>query len=335
MTFSEAEIQVLASIEEALTNGIIASRKTLEERSDRYWVFKEDWTNAFRDLEDRNLISGNDRGYELTDIGRPLAIDYFAERPDLYWYYYQKFYALAESSKAHSRFSGMVFGEDRIQEGQTDMRCFDDLLSKLQLQPDQHLLDLGCGAGGLSEYVFDKLGPSVTGIDYSELAIRTAHNRTPDKRQKLNFFKADLNALDLPPNTFDAAISIDSIYGVSDMDKTISSIVETIKPGGQLCILIVHRLREERDAQYFDGKNTRVANSLDNLKLRYDTVDYSDWFLDFWPRARAAALSLHDEYVSEGTELICDLWIREADEDFLPGIEAGMIKRYLYQVYVD
>ncbi len=215
------------------------------------------------------------------------------------------------------------------------MECFDDLLSRLQLQPDHHILDLGCGAGGLSEYVFDKFGAFVTGIDYSESAIRTARDRTPNKREKLNFRQADLNALDLPSNTFNAAISIDSVYWVSDMDKTIASIVETIKPDGHLSILIQHRLKGERDASYLDSKNTRVAKSLDNLKLRYDTVDYSDLFLKFWPRVKETALSLRDEYVSEGTELFCDNWIREADEYYLPSVKAGHIKRYLYQIYVD
>jgi ubiquinone/menaquinone biosynthesis C-methylase UbiE len=334
MNLVEAEIQVLVSIEEALSNGIAASRKTLEVRSDRYWVFKEDWTNAFIGLQNKRLISGDDEGYELTDIGRPLAIGYYAERPDLYWYFYQMFYDLAESSKAHSRFSEIVFGEDRFQEGQTDMKCFDDLLSRLQLQPGHHLLDLGCGAGGLSEYVFDKLGVSVTGIDYSASAIRTARNRTKDKREKLHFLQADLNALDLPSKAFDMAISIDSIYGVSDMDKTISSIVETIKPGGQLGILVEQRVKEERDASYLDIENTPVAKSIRNLKLCYGTVDYSEWFLDFWPRAKEAAVSLRDEYVSEGAELICDLWIREANTNFLPSIKADLIKRYLYQINV-
>ena len=52
-----------------------------------------------------------------------------------------------------SQFCEFVFEEDRSQEGQTDMECFDDLLSRLKLQPDHHLLDLGCGAGGcLSMY---------------------------------------------------------------------------------------------------------------------------------------------------------------------------------------
>ncbi len=335
MNLSEAEIQVLASIEEALSNGITASRKTLEERSDRYWVFKQDWTNAFTDLENKNLISGNVDGYKLTDIGRPLAVGYYAERPDLYWYYYQKFYDLAESSKAHSRFCEIVFGEDRSQEGQTDMECFDDLLSRLHLQSDHHLLDLGCGAGGLSEYVYDKFGSFVTGIDYSESAIRTASDRTSGKREKLKFLPADLNALDLPTNTFDAAISIDSVYWVSDIEKTISSILETIKPGGQLCILIQHRLKGESDISYLGSENTRVAKSLNNLNLRYDTVDYSDLFLKFWPRVKESALKLRDEYVAEGTELICDNWIREADEYYLPSVEAGHIKRYMYQIYVD
>jgi len=147
MNLSEAEIQEQASLEESWSNGFIASQKTLEERADRYWVFKQDWTNAFTGLEYQNLISGNDDGYELTDIGRPLAVDYNAQRPDLYWYYYKKSYDLAESSKANSRFCEIVFGEDRSQEGQTDMECFNDLLSMLRLQSDHHLLDLGCGAG--------------------------------------------------------------------------------------------------------------------------------------------------------------------------------------------
>jgi len=119
------------------------------------------------------------------------------------------------------------------------------------------------------------------------------------------------------------------------MEKSISSIVETIKPGGQIAILIEHGLTGERNASYLDSKNTRVAKSLDSLKLRYDTVDYSDMFVKFWPRVKETVLSLRDEYVSEGTELICDNWIQEADEDYLPSVKAGLIKKYLYQIYVE
>jgi ubiquinone/menaquinone biosynthesis C-methylase UbiE len=333
MNLSEAEIQLLASIEEALSSGLTASRETLEQRAGRYWVFKLDWANAFAGLEDKNLVTLGKDGYQLTETGRPLAAAYFAERPDLYWYYYQVFYDLAASSEAHSKFCEIVFGEDRSQEGQTDMECFDDLLSQMQLSTDHHLLDLGCGAGGLSEYVFDRFGARVTGLDYSASAIRIAMQRTREKREKLDFIQADLNRLELPARTYDAAISIDSIYWVSDLDKCIASILETIKSGGRLCILVEHRLDGECDRALLDSRHTRVARSLENLGLRYDTVDYSESFLNFWPRVRQTALELREEYVAESTQLICDNWIREANEDYLPSVESGRLRRYLYQVF--
>ena len=334
MEISEAEIQVLASIQEADSKGMTASQEILEARSDRYWIFKEDWQDAFDSLINKNLINGNKNSYKLTETGQPLALGYYAERPDLYWYYYQKFYELAARSKTHSRFCEQVFGEDRSQEGQTDMACFNDLLSRLNIKPEHHIIDLGCGAGGLSEYIVDKFGATVTGIDYSASAVRAATQRTRHNTDKLKFVQADLNSLDLPANTFDAAISIDSIYWVADMEQSISSVTQSIKHGGQVYILIEHRISEDDDRTLLNSNNTEVANSLANLGLNYTTVDYTDLFLQFWPRVKKTALSLRENYLAEGTELICDNWIREADEDYLPSVEARLLRRYLYQISV-
>ena len=331
---TEAEIQVLASIQEAVSNELTASRPTLEHRSQRYWVFKQDWDAAFETLVNKQLVKKDNDQYHLTESGYPLAVQYYAQRPDLYWYYYQQFYDLAASSKTHSRFCEIVYGENRYQEGQTDMECFDDLLSKLDIKPGQQILDLGCGAGGLSEYIVDKFAASGTGIDNSSSAIRIATDRTQTKRAKLKFIQADLNTLDLKLNFYDAAISIDSIYWVADMDKSISSIVNTIKPGGKLYILIEHRMSEASDKERLDSKYTQVACSLKNLKLEHTIIDYSEPFLKFWPKAKQAALSLREQYVAEGNQIICDNWIREADIDYLPSVKAKLIRRYLYQIIV-
>ena len=118
------------------------------------------------------------------------------------------------------------------------------------------------------------------------------------------------------------------------MDKTISSIIQAIKPGGQLCILIEHSVDEGEDKFLLDSKHTKVANSLDRLGLDYDTVDYSESFLKFWPRAKETAQLLRKDFIAEGTELICANWIREADDDYLPGVEANLLRRYLYQVHI-
>ena len=107
-----------------------------------------------------------------------LAKKYYAERPDHYWYYYQHYYPAAQASKAHSELCERVFGKDLTQDGQADMDSLNDLISFLEIDKDDKVLDLGCGAGGISEYVSDETGAHVTGLDYAASAIDEAMKRT-------------------------------------------------------------------------------------------------------------------------------------------------------------
>lgn len=334
MNLSEAEIQVLASLKEAESQSQPTDRATLEQRGDRYWIFKEEWSGAFASLADKGLLRSDGTNFIVTESGRSLADACYAERPDLYWYYYQRFYSIAQKSEAHSRFCEKVYGKDLSQEGQTDMTCFDDIPDRLHLRPGDKLLDLGCGAGGLSEYVADSTGAIVTGLDYSASAIETATARTEGKRDKLSFVEADLNSLDLPENSFDAAISIDSVYWVADMVDAISSMVRTIKSEGQLCILIEHRIGGNDHTQLDESDRTGVALALSELNLNYETKDYTEAFLKFWPLVKETAEQLREDFAREGASLICDNWVREADEIYLPAVNANKIRRILYHVHV-
>ncbi|MGI9319083.1 MAG: class I SAM-dependent methyltransferase [bacterium] len=334
MKLSEAEIQVLASLHVAELENLPTTRESLENSGERYWIYKENWSSAFPSLIDKRLVQGDDSNYTLTDYGQPIAINYYAERPDLYWYYYQQFYSMMEESEAHSRFCGLVYGVDLSQEGQTDMTCLNDVLKQLNLKSGDKVLDLGCGAGGLSEYIANTTGAKVTGIDYSASAINAANKRVKGKENRLSFVQADLNSLDLPPSSYDAAISIDSIYWVADETKTISSIANALKPGGQLFILIEHRIDEGDDLSMKSSDKTSVARSLNELNLNYDVTDYTDQFIKFWPLAKKTALALREDFAKEGTKLIYDNWIREADEDYLPALNANRLSRYMYKVGV-
>lgn len=101
MDLSEAEIQVLASLQKAGIESTPTDRASLERSGDRYWIFLEDWSEAFPSLVARALIEGDERGYSLTEVGRSLGHAYYRERPDMYWYYYQRFYPAARASGAH------------------------------------------------------------------------------------------------------------------------------------------------------------------------------------------------------------------------------------------
>ncbi|MFQ5957996.1 MAG: class I SAM-dependent methyltransferase [Alphaproteobacteria bacterium] len=330
MNLSEAERQVLATLRGAELETQSTDQRSLEKRGERYWIFLEDWSNAFSSLIDKGLIDGDEGGYRLTAVGRRWGDTYHRERPDMYWYYYQRFYPAAHASAAHSRLCERVFGEDLCQEGMTDMVALKDLLARLDLRPGDHLLDLGCGAGVIAEYISDQTGAKVTGLDYAASAIAEANERTADKRSQLTFLQADLNALDLPAQSFDAAISLDSLYWVADLADTLSQVVRTIKPAGQIGIFMLQALKEGDPPEILEADKTALAQALSQLNLSYDAYDYTTQNAEFWRRNWEAATALRDDFEAEGNGFIAASLIREAEEEFLPAIKAGSLTRYLY-----
>ena len=73
MELNEAEIQVLAQIRGAGFDSEPINRESLEDRGSRYWIYREDWKDAFSSLADKGLIEGEDKAYRLTDDGYPPA----------------------------------------------------------------------------------------------------------------------------------------------------------------------------------------------------------------------------------------------------------------------
>jgi len=84
----------------------------------------------------------------------------------------------------------------------------------------------------------------------------------------------------------------------------------------------------------YEPDGTWVARSLRKLGLDYDVYDYTESFLQFWPKLKKVALELRDDFVAEGNEVIFDSFMLDAEEDYLPAAEAGKLRRYLYIVKV-
>lgn len=330
----EADIQVLASIRRAEHEGNSSDRESLEKGSDRYWKYLEDWSDSWQRLLDEGLIQGDESGYLLTEHGRPLAEQYYAERPDHYWYYYQHYYPAAQASKAHSQLCERVFGRDLVQDGQADMNSIHDLITYLEIGEGDKVLDLGCGAGGISEYISDKTGAHVTGLDYAATAVETATGRTSDKKDRVKFVQGDMNALDFPDHSFDTVFSIDTIYWVADIDQALASIKRLVKPGGRMGIFIANTPLMDDSEGAYEPHGTWIAESLAKLGVSYDVHDYTASFLEFWPKLKKVALELKDEFVAEGNEVIFDSFMLDADEDYLPAAAQGMLRRFLYVVRV-
>src|SRR5512138_1432406 len=136
--------------------------------------------------------------------------------------FYDEYYARAQRSEAHSEFCRLVYGHDFCQHGMLDMSQLDRLLEVANLKSDGVVLELGCGAGLIAEHVSERTRCRVVGVDISSTAIEQARARAErDGRTRLTFEAKDIEKLDYPERSFDAAISIDTLYYVDDVESVV------------------------------------------------------------------------------------------------------------------
>lgn len=101
------------------------------------------------------------------------------------------------------------------------------VVSLLDPQPDERILDIGCGTGHLTNKIRNE-GASVVGVDTSAQMIRAARHTYPGIR----FVLAD--GVNLPfDESFDAVFSNATLHWISNQDAVIESIASVLKPDGR------------------------------------------------------------------------------------------------------
>ncbi len=192
--------------------------------------------------------------------------------------FYDAFYAATGHSQAHHLFCEKVFGMDLCQHGFADLDQLDQLVKVTGLGPGMHALDLGCGNGLIAEYLSDKTGAHLTGLDYIPQAIEQARQRTAVKADRLAFMVGDINQLELSPASFDVIISIDSIYFSEDYGKTIADLKKALRPDGQMAFLYSIGREpwvpvEQFSSETIQPDQTPLAKALQANDLAYLTWD--------------------------------------------------------------
>ncbi|MEL0072256.1 MAG: class I SAM-dependent methyltransferase, partial [Rhodobiaceae bacterium] len=76
----------------------------------------------------------------------------------------------------------MTYSSALFKDSQTDLRAaqaekYRALAEAIDLQPDQHVLEIGCGWGGFAEFAAREIGCRVTGITISEEQLKFARTR--------------------------------------------------------------------------------------------------------------------------------------------------------------
>jgi len=122
---------------------------------------------------------------------------------------------------------------NRAQVAQTDYH-----LEALGLKANEHLLDIGCGAGSPAIRIAQQSGGRVTGINVSQgqLAKATERAQAANISDRVSFQYGDAMALDFADESFDAAMSIEVFPHLSDRQQGFTEAARVLRPGGHFLV---------------------------------------------------------------------------------------------------
>lgn len=126
-------------------------------------------------------------------------------------------------------------------------QVFEEVDEELKLlSPGNKVLDLGCGTGHFSNYIFSK-GFEVHAIDPSLKMLEFARNNFPN----ISFIEGVASSLPFPDNSFDLIISIEVLryLDTADVKQAYAEMYRVLKPGGR--ILVTHVNLFAADGYYF------------------------------------------------------------------------------------
>jgi SAM-dependent methyltransferase len=97
------------------------------------------------------------------------------------------------------------------------------------------VLDVGCGRGGGTAFVFDRFRPrTMTGLDLAPNAI--ARCRAEHARPGLTFVAGDAEALPFPDAAFDAVLTVESSHCYPNVTRFLCEVSRVLRPGGLLLL---------------------------------------------------------------------------------------------------
>ena len=170
-------------------------------------------------------------------------------------------------------------------------RALNDVaLAKLDLRPDDRVLEVGFGGG----YLLGRIAAIVTegsiaGVDMSEamVAYSRQHSRSLVDTGRLDLRCAPAEILPFEPAQFDKACTVNSIFYWNDAPRAISELWRVLKVDGvpAICFTCKESLQSKDFVQHglalYDADNVRAMMA--STGFQGITADrFSDRHRDFW-----------------------------------------------------
>jgi ubiquinone/menaquinone biosynthesis C-methylase UbiE len=126
-------------------------------------------------------------------------------------------------------------------------------IAALAPDPTDHVLDVGCGSGLSVEMLAPLVTQgSITGIDPSSLMAERARKRNYHAiaGERALIVTATVEAMPFENETFDAVMSVHTVYFISDLAAAMAEIARVLRPGGRLVLAFRTSANETATASF-------------------------------------------------------------------------------------
>ena len=107
----------------------------------------------------------------------------------------------------------------------------------LQVDPDDRILEVGCGHGVAVSLVCDRLTDGrITAVDRSPKMIEAAMNRSQGDARKVRFVAASLAEADLRDEIYDKVLAV-HVAALHKPGDELDIVRRRLAPGGRLCLV--------------------------------------------------------------------------------------------------
>jgi cyclopropane-fatty-acyl-phospholipid synthase len=186
----------------------------------------------------------------------------------------------------HLKYSACIFPNDRASLGEAENHTLQMYADRLDIQPGERVLDLGCGWGSFSLWLAARR-PDVAITSVSNSATQKAFIDEQARQRgitNITVKTADVNELDLPENSFDRVISVEMFEHVRNYAQLMEKISRWLTPAGRLFVhIFCHRsllypFETEGESNwmgryFFTGGLMPAADTLTQFQDHLDLVD--------------------------------------------------------------
>lgn len=273
-------------------------------------------------LVENGLAARAEEVFTLTMAGLALAKQSSAEK-------FGEMLIACQRSPTYRKYCTIVYGTDRCHFDMMTQVQFEQLKALLLREKPTRILDLGCGTGEITEAIAQITGAETVGIDFSASAIAAARAKTSGKSFNISFEVMDMDDLQFPAGTFDAILSIDTLYFTHDLNLLIRALQRCLKEGGRMAIFYSTYFHPEDLDGSPTPECTPLGLALQSCQISYQAWDFSNDERPFWEHELRAAEDLKAEFEAEGNLPIYQSRVEEA-QGILEMLRTGKGSRYLY-----